>query len=225
MTRALLKRVLVSVVSTLVLLTLVGGFLHTKAGRPLLARLGVGCPVKASPESVEAARRDSVRAQRGSEAAASRPALGFALDGMSIDQVKAWADQKQVACEDVRRGLLRCVSVPVAALGAGSGPVIDKLDLGFSLARGQLVNVSAWRNGLSGEVAAEQMENVVSGLQQQLGAPTHVEGSRTAEYLTAGALHTALIEYRFSDYIADVSATQIPGRGLMLREHYMSARD
>ena len=224
MKRAQLKRVSIYVVSVLTALTLFGGFLHTKAGRPLLALMGVGCPVKASPQAIEAARSNSARAQRGSEAATSRPALGFALDHMSLSDVKAWAESKRVACEDVRAGLLRCTDVPVAALG-GSGPQINRLDLGFSLVNERLVNISAWRNGLSSQVAAAQMDAVVASMKERVGSPSREEGSRSAEYLAAGPLHTAIVQYRFKDYIADVSATNIPGRGLSLREHYMSVRD
>ena len=224
MTRALLIRVSTYTASVLVALTLVGGFLHTKAGRPILARLGVGCPVKASPEAVEAARLNSARAQRGTEAASSRPALGFALDTMTLADVKAWAEKQHVSCEDVRAGLLRCTNVPLAALG-GTGPVIDKLDLGFALASQHLVSISAWRNGLSSEAAAAQINAVVASMHVRVGEPTAQAGSRSASYLASGPLHTAMVEYHYKDYIADVSATNIPGRGLSLREHYMSARD
>lgn len=31
--------------------------------------------------------------------------------------------------------------------------------------------------------------------------------------------------YRFRDYVADVTAMNLPSAGLALREHYMSARD
>ncbi len=221
---ALLKRVSIYTVSVLVALTLVGGFLHTKAGRPLLAHLGIACPVKASPADVEAARRNSARLQRGTEAVSSRPALGFALDTMTLHDVKAWAEKQHVDCEDVRAGLLRCTHVATAALGA-KGPEIDKLDFGFTLADERLVNINAWRSGLSSQVAVAQMDAVIDGLRSQVGAPTTEAGERDARYLSSGRLHTAVASYRFKDYIADVSATNIPGRGLMLREHYMSARD
>ena len=122
--RALLKRVSAYAALGLRGLALVGGLLHTKAGRPLLAHWGVGCPVKASPEAVEAARLNSVRSMR-----------------------------------------------------------------------------------------------------EQVGAPTKEAGKRSAAYLASAPMQTALVEYRFKDYIADVSGTNIPGRGFTLREHYMSARD
>jgi len=224
MKRAQLKKIALYSVSVLAGLTLLIGFLHTKAGRPLLARLGVSCPVKASPEAVEAARRNSARTLRGTEAAASRPALGFALDSMTLADVKAWAVQNSVSCDELRVGLMRCTDVPSVAVGS-TGPAINRLDFGFAPATERLVNVSAWRNGMTGATAAAQLSIVVGKMKDQLGAPTHEAGSRTAGYLASGAMHTATVAYRFKDYIADVSATNIPGRGLLMREHYMSARD
>ncbi|MES1177528.1 MAG: hypothetical protein ABUL62_24610 [Myxococcales bacterium] len=87
------------------------------------------------------------------------------------------------------------------------------------------MNITAWRDGLTSAVAATQMGAVVASMREQLGAPTREAGARTASSLAAGPMHTAIVSYRFKDYIADVSATNIPGRGLTLREHYMSARD
>ena len=226
MKRARLLRATLYVAAVLAGLTLFVGFLHTKAGRPLLARLGVGCPVKASPADVEAARLKSARALRGVETAASRPALGFALDSMTLTDVKAWVAKNDLNCDELRIGLMRCTNVPVSAFGdQETGANVDQLDFGFAPASEHLVNISAWRHGMSGNAAAAQMGSIVSSMAKQLGAPTRQAGDRTAGYLASGAMHTAIVEYRFKDYIADVSATNIPGRGLLLREHYMSARD
>lgn len=215
----------VYVASVLAALTLVTGLMHTKAARPLLARLGVKCPVQGSAADVEAARMRSARAERGAEAAASRPALGFALDTMTLADVKAWADKKQISCEESRQSsLLRCKDVPEAALG-GAGLTIAKLDFGFAPSTKHLVNISAWRSGLSSAAAANQMNAVVASMQEQLGAPTTEKGDRSAAYLASAPMSTAVVEYRFADYSADVTATNIPGAGLLLREHYMSARD
>jgi hypothetical protein len=38
-------------------------------------------------------------------------------------------------------------------------------------------------------------------------------------------LRSAVVEYRFSDYIAGPSVSNIPGRRHLLCDHYMSARD
>jgi hypothetical protein len=215
------------VASVLAALTLVIGALHMKAARPLLAKLGMKCPIQGSATDVEAARLKSARAQRGTETAASRPALGFALDTMTLADVKAWADKRHISCEEVRKSsFYRCSNVPESALsGASTGPVIAELDFGFAPSTERLVNISAWRNGMTAADAAAQMNAVAASMKEELGAPTREAGDRSASYLASGPMRTAMLQYRFSDYIADVSATNIPGRGLMLREHYMSARD
>jgi hypothetical protein len=229
MKRARLIRTALYVASVLAALTLVIGALHMKAARPLLARLGVKCPIQGSAKDIEAARLKSARAQRGTETAASRPALGFALDTMTLADVKAWADKRQVSCEEVRkRSFLRCANVPESTLsgvGAGAGPMITELDFGFAPSSERLVNISAWRSGMTAADAAAQLNAVAQSMKAELGAPTREAGDRSARYLGSGPMRTAMVQYRFSDYIADLSATNIPGRGLMLREHYMSARD
>ncbi|HEY4102899.1 MAG TPA: hypothetical protein VGM44_03375, partial [Polyangiaceae bacterium] len=165
------------------------------------------------------------RAERGVAAATSRPALGFALDSMTLTEVKSWAEKNRISCEEVRKGsFLRCANVPESVLN-GTGPVIAELDFGFAPSSERLVNLSAWRSGMTSASAAAEMNAVAQSLKQQLGPPTRESGDRSARYLASGPMRTAVVEYRFRDYIADLSATNIPGRGLMLREHYMSARD
>src|SRR5450432_2455096 len=188
MKRAKLVRVAIYVASVLAALTLVIGVLHTKAARPLLARLGMKCPLQGSAKDVEAARLKSARAGRGTEAAASRPALGFALDAMTLQDVKAWADKKQVACEEVRKSsFLRCSNVPESALGS-TGPSIAELDFGFAPATQRLVNISAWRNGMSSGAASAQMNAVVASMKEQLGAPTVEKGERSGRFLASGPM-------------------------------------
>ena len=226
MARAQLIRVSIYVASGLAVLTLAIGLLHTPLGRPLLARLGVGCPVQASPEDVERARLRSARATQGSELSPAQPALGFKLDGMTQQDVKAWADREHVSCDDLRSGsLLLCKNVPESALGGRTGTPIDELELAFSPTSKRLVNIATTRYGLDGNVAATQMSNVVASLEEQLGKPTSDVGERTGSFLSSGPMRTALVRYRFTDYQADVTATNLPGKGVMLREHYMSARD
>jgi hypothetical protein len=94
----------------------------------------------------------------------------------------------------------------------------DKVFLGFSC-------IATTQFGLAGSDAAAQMSAVVAGLEEKLGKPTREIGTRSASYLAASPLRAALVRYRFTDYQADVTATNFPGRGTMLREHYMSARD
>ena len=226
MARAKMIRVSIYVASVLAALTLLVGLLHTSLGRPLLARLGVGCPVQASPEDVERARRDSARATRGSEPSPAQPALGFVLDEMTMADAQAWAEREQVSCEEQRGGtLLMCSHVRAAALGGSGGETTDELVLAFSPKTKRLVNIATTEYGLDGTAAASRMARIVSNLEEKLGKPTREAGERSASYLAEAPMRTALVRYRFSDYQADVTATNMPGKGLMLREHYMSARD
>jgi len=225
MTRARLIRAGIYTASTLAFLTAVIGALHLRAARPLLAKLGVKCPIEATGADVERARLKSARSARGTETATSRPALGFALDTMTLADVHAWADKNHVECDESRQStLLKCTNVPGSAVG-NTGSTISELDFGFTPKDARLVNLSAWHNGMSSAAAAAEMNAVVASLEKQLGAPLEQKGDRSASYLAAAPMRTAVVQYRFSDYIADVSATNIPGSGLIMREHYMSARD
>lgn len=225
MNRSRLIRAGIYTASTLAFLTAVIGVMHLKAARPLLAMLGVKCPIEATGADVERARLKSARAVRGTEVAASRPALGFALDTTTLADVKAWADKNQISCDESRQStLLKCTNVPASAVG-GTGPAVSEVDFGFTPKEARLVNVSAWHNRMSSADAIAQMNTAVSGLEKQLGAPTEEKGDRSASYLAAAPMHTAVVQYRFADYIADVTATNLPGVGPTLREHYMSARD
>jgi hypothetical protein len=135
---------------------------------------------------------------------------GSYFDTMTLSDVKAWAEKKNVSREDKRVGFLQCVDVPLAALGS-TGPTSSKLD-GFSPASERLLNITGWRDRLSGNVAVARMDAGVASMREQLGALTREAGARSASYLAAGPMHTAIVSYRFKDYIADVSATNIPGR-------------
>ena len=151
---------------------------------------------------------------------------GFVLDQMTSKDILAWADRHHVDCNEQRAGsLLNCKEVPESALGSRASGSIDELQFAFSPTNKRLVNIATTRYGLAANDAAAQMSAVVSGLKAQLGKPSRELGQRTASYLDSAPYKTALVRYRFSDYQADVTATNLPGKGTMLREHYMSARD
>ena len=226
MARAKWIRAAIYVASGSAALVLAIGLLHTPIGRPLLARMGVGCPVQASPEDVERARLKAARATQGKDPSPAQPALGFVLDKMTAKDIKAWAEREHVSCDDMRSGsVISCKDVPESALGGRSGGPIDELVLAFSPTSKRLVNISTSQFGLDGEAAAAQMSEVVRSLEQQLGKPTREVGERSGAYLDSAPLRTALVRYRFTDYQADVTATNLPGKGMVVREHYMSAND
>jgi hypothetical protein len=209
----------------LVTVIIVAGLLHTPLGWPLLSQLRVGCPVQASAGDVERARLQAAHFTRGPHASPTQPALGFVLDETTAMDIAAWAGREHVSCNDTHNGtVVSCKDVPNSAFGR-SGEHVDELVLAFSPLTHRLVNISTSRFRLDGATAAAQMTAIVSGLQQQLGKPTREVGQRSSAYLDNAPLRTAVVRYRFSDYQADVTATNLPGRGMVLREHYMSAND
>lgn len=214
------KKILIGV--PMVIGTFIGlvGALHLPAGRPILAWIGMGCPLRASPEATEAARIESARAARGSAAAPVRPALGFDLGKTTREEIAAWALQRGVSCSESQQGtIMKCENVPSLALDL-SGPSIDDLTFGFEPSRQTLVTVTTLRSRLDSAGAEKAMRKIAADLSEKLGAGRAV-GEPTAEYLAAGPMHTALVEYRFTNYLADVSATNL-GPRVAVREHYMS---
>jgi hypothetical protein len=221
------KKLLVGI--PLVALGLVGfmGALHLPFLRPvalpLMVALGYECPVAATPDEVEAARKGSARAARGDTPSPARPALGFRLDEMARAEVEAWVERHSLSCKASQKGaLLTCEGVPAAALGRDGAP-IDDLSFRFEPRGERLVTVTALRNRLDADTAAATLGALKAGLAAELGAGKE-HGEATASYLAAGPMRTALVEYRFSDYIASVSATNL-GQRVAVREHYMSAVD
>lgn len=218
------RKLLIALPVTAVVLTAAMGVLHMPFARPALAWIGFGCPIKmATPEEIEAARLTAARSVRGVEAAAERPALGFALDAMTRAEVEAWAAGHQVSCTELQKGtVLRCEGVPAAALGS-TGAAIDDVTFKFEPKALKLVTVTTLRNQLDAPAAATAMNTITAELRGKLGEGRLV-GTPTAQYLASGPMRTALMEYRFSNYIANVSATNL-GPRVAVREHYMSAVD
>ena len=196
-----------------------GALLHTPWGRPLLARLGACPAMRATPQEVEAAQRRAWRTLRGTRVAPARPALGFTLERTALSEVEAWARERGLSC-DVRRAgaLLRCGSVPASALVAGASGTYDDVAFGFRLSDRRLVNLTTLRTGLAADDASARLRDVARGLEALLGTPAEKAGAGTG----AGP---AFVAYRFADYLADVTAMRLPGRGHALREHYMAALD
>lgn len=200
------------------------GFLHTPAGKPLLMRVG-GCPVgNAPPQEVEAGRVAAVKRTRGEAPAPSRPALGFTLDATTLADVHAWAKDHGIRCTEKREGtLLQCVDVPSRALDGEGGPegVVADVSFGFTPGARVLTGVSTLRYTKGGAEASAILDAKVSRLEGELGAG-RASGARDA--LDGAPFRTAIVEYRYRDYLADVTGMNLPGRGVAVREHYQSAR-
>jgi hypothetical protein len=218
-----IKKKLAMATASLAVIVGAVGVLHMPFARGLLMRAG-GCPVgHAKLAELEPARLASIAKDRGSEAAPARPALGFHLDETTPKDVRAWADRVNVSCAEVREGLLRCKDVTATSVGLPErdGPIAE-LYFGFNT-HGRLVDVSTMRMHVDD---ATKVRDVEARLESQVGAPHEKSGSFDPEHLALeGVFSLSTARYRYSDYFAEVIAMRFASDGLVLREHYMSAKD
>jgi hypothetical protein len=197
------------------------GFLHLPIARPLLARLGA-CPVRATPGRTEAARRVALSRLRGAHPAPARPALGFSLETTTLADVQAWGRTRGIACQaSMQDTLLKCESVPASAVTGASG-AFDEVAFGFRLADHRLVAVTTISGGLEIGAAAARFTAIAETLEGAIGTSPAAKRLPTPAWDARGPV---FVEYRYIDYIAGVSAMGMQGRGVVMREHYTSARD
>jgi len=188
---------------------LVGAAFHLPFARSTLRRAG-GCPIpRATAAQVEAAQARAFRSLRGATLAPARPAVGFSLGVTTRDDAEAWARERGVECESGREGaLLVCAAVP-APDGSGT---YDEVAFEFRLRDLRLINLTTLRTGLDARAASAEIRRLSATLEDTLGAPAmEVRGE------------PGVVAYRYSDYLAEVSAMSLRGRGHAIREHYMSA--
>lgn len=208
-----------------VLVGVVGiGALHTAGGRQLMARLGVPCPVdRVSAAEVIQVRQVGLRALRGAEPAPAKQALGMTLGRTSEGDVLQWQASAGADCVPVQRGysFLRCRGVPASAVGA-AGPPVSELWFSFSPA-GTLIGVDLYRRGLDDAGSERAWSDARQRMFRVLGAPARVTGDPSPTVLRASALQTARIEYRYTDYVAALTAVNLPHAGLAVREQYTLA--
>jgi len=198
------------------------GFLHTSAGRPLLARLG-GCPVgTADPAAVQSSTEASILSTRGQGRAAARPALGFRLDADTYERVMAWSVARDLSCHGSRENtVLKCQHVAASALpdATDARGVLDEMVFGFRASDGTLWSVAGWTYGGGARDASERLAIAAGSLERVLGAPQQRAGDVAA--LARGESGAPSVAYRFEDYLADVSGSSVAGR-ITFRQQYTS---
>ena len=220
-------RAAVSVLGSLLLLTAFVGFLHTKAGRPLMARIfGARCPMMtATPEAVDNARRMAVAGERGATDAPTRPAFGFRLDSTTAHDVRSWAKSNHLRCEEAHSWLIQCADVAPEVLGrpAIEGRV-EELSFGFR-SDGRLVNVSTLRRRLTPAQGTRVAQDIASVLYAELGRSPAGPAPIAQGNLSDASLSSLRVSLRYRDYFADVTAMNLPTTGVAVREQYLSAAD
>lgn len=207
------------------LLVAVGGFLHTSAGRPWLARLGIGCPARAgTAEEVDRARTFGAARYAGHPEAPARPALGFTFEATTLDQFEAWAKKFDLSCDTIRRtpNLRRCVDVPSTALGQPEWfGTTEEVTFAFRKDR-TLASVGTMRRKLTVEHANAMTNELRARLHATLGPPTVTAGENHPAHFSKGPLQAFKDEWVFGDYGATLSEVRLADTGIMVRERYVS---
>lgn len=221
-----LKRMLAVTVACGVGAVALVGALHLPAARPLLATLEAWCPVLNVPSAqVETMQATAVEALAGATPAPSRDstALGLVL-GTPAD-AEAWTRDRSFACTTESRGFeyLRCSRVPASALGrndidaAQTREVVIARD---SRGRTRAVDILAWTT--AGSAATALARTAALDLEMTLGAPTERHGSFEPDEL-GEPFGSGSVRYAFSDVVVTLTATNIPGSGVAVREQYLAA--
>ena len=153
----------------------------------------------------------------------ARPAVGQTLDVSRAADVNAWARARGLACVEVARPshAIRCEgAVGQNGRAIPRVPPVDQIVFAFA-PDGRLVSVDRLRSRLTAAEASRLFGQAADELAAALG-PGRLVGDATPEYLASGSMHTARLAYRFSDYLATVTAMNISGR-VVMHEQYESA--
>jgi len=202
--------------------------LHTSAGRALLGGTD-GCPWGGSAPS--AAKLEELRVKSAATLkpngaahatpARARPAFGFVLDQSTRADVTAWATRASATCtEEIGGAALRCEPANKTST-AENGVAVSDAFFRFD-PRGVLVGIDLMREGTDGEKAATVLTTLSDRISGAAGPPSTVQGTASSAHLAGGYLNRAATEFRFADYAADVSATNLGERGVVVREQYRS---
>jgi hypothetical protein len=216
----LLSRTALAAVVLSVLGTAAIGALHLPFARPLLTLLAqtAGCPVDlegGDPEALERFRVDELRTRAGASAPRATPALGFELGASSRTEVLAWLGASAHHCKPIAQGsALDCQNVTSAG-----EPAIASLYARFD-ADDKLVALDLFREGDSAEDALAHFARIDRTLTERVGPRTEVRGELDAAHLAAGRYRRVASEFRYSSYVAALSAMNFGTRGVRVRETY-----
>lgn len=201
------------------------GWMHTKSARPFLAAVGIHCPVDdVKLSDAVAIRKKGIASLAGSVPAPSAVAIGgMQLQVSTQSDVRRWVASNRASCETVNHGFvsLRCRGIMAASLGI-EGPPISELWFSFG-ATDKLIGVDIYRRGLDSRGEQSAWSGAVERLKARLGEPTSSFGDASPGNLATAGYTTARVQYRYSDYIATVTAANLPYAGFAVREQYISA--
>jgi hypothetical protein len=198
--------------------------LHTPAGRALIGGadgcpLGKGAPSAAKLEELRVKSAATLK-PNGTTRASARPAFGFVLDTSTRADVTAWATRASATCtEEIGGAALRC-ELADKNITEENGVSVRDAFFRFD-PRGVVVGIDLMRDGTDGNKAAAVLTSISDRITREAGPPSTVRGTADSAHL-GGYLDRAATEFRFADYAADVSATNLGDRGVVIREQYRS---
>jgi hypothetical protein len=194
------------------------GALHLPAARPLLSWVAssVGCPVSldgGDAATLEAHRVVVARSRAGVDSAKGRPALAFELGTTSRPTVQAWLSARNADCEDWSSGaVLRCRIEGARDVALDAHLQFDESD--------RLVAVDLWHAPRPAGESIAALSTLTDSVTRTVGAPTLASGPLDGQYLQARPFRRVARDYRYADYVARLSATNLGRRGFRLREQY-----
>lgn len=200
------------------------GVMHMPVVRPLLVAFEAWCPVLNVPATqVEAMQATAAEALAGTAPAPSRESTALRLVFGSAADVNAWAHARSFACDTETRGFEYrwCRHVPASALGrldvdaAQEREVVIARD---SSGRTRAVDILARTS--AGSAATELARTAALHLQATLGEPIERHGS--FDDSLDEPFDSASMRYAFSDVVVTLTATNIPGSGVAVREQYLA---
>ena len=191
-------------------------FLHTPHGRALLGASACPWSGKApSADKIEESRVKNSALLRGAAPSAAQPAAyGFQIARSTRADVVAWGAKEHAQCADELGGAaMRCV-FDDAKPGEPSD-VFYRFD-----PRGTIVGVDVMHEGTTVAEAASRVDTLADVVAKAAGPATTMRGLPARTHLNADYLSQSVAEFRFTDYAADISATNHGARGVVVREQY-----
>jgi hypothetical protein len=216
----LCRRVLGLVAFALLLLA----FVHAQKssgfalGQHLLLWSGVSCPMDTISETqVESLRQEVLPEIRGTLKAPSYPALDWSLVKVSEKNLRRQLNQKGFNCEAKAKAytIVECKKV----WAKNENIVADKLAFVFNSEK-KLIAVEVFYRQLSSQYAIRHLQKVAAALKKELGPPTYQMGNWTPDYFRK-EMNSSIIEYKYQDYLAKVTATRLPRNGVAIYEQYL----
>jgi hypothetical protein len=208
------------------LATTLMGVLHLPFARPVLALFqGTkvdGCPMgwtraeTLTPAQVESRRAAMLIPTRGATKAQARPAFGFELESTTRAQIEAWAKTNNLVCHADRHGAgLECTGVSATALPSpGLLAGLLRVMPGFD-AQGRLISLQVTGSFPDAQAAAGATSQLIAEINRLAGPSASQKGELTADFLSRNALAQSRAEWRFHNYDAKVTVTNMSSKYLL----------